>query len=136
MGTPLAQSDRCSTKASIAGSAQCMSSITSTRGPLAAIDSRKLRQAANDSSRSVCDPGFHDGLDRIRKLGRRLLGSVVLQDAGVRLDDLAEGPERDALAVRQAPALAPEDEVGLVVDEPLELPREPRLADAGLTRQR
>src|SRR6266498_4687286 len=37
----------------MAGSAQCRSSITIRKGRLAAIASRKLRHAANDSSRSA-----------------------------------------------------------------------------------
>ena len=51
IGTPLAQSTRCSTKSRSRSSAQCRSSNTRTSGRSSAIASRKRRQAANDSSR-------------------------------------------------------------------------------------
>ena len=54
-GTPSARSARCSRKASIASSAQCRSSNTSTVGRSSAIPSRNLRQAVNSSSRSALD---------------------------------------------------------------------------------
>jgi hypothetical protein len=74
----------------------------------------------------------HDGGDRKRELRGSLLRPIVLEDAGVGLHDLAERPERDALAVRKAAPLPPVDEVGKVVDESLELPDEPALADSRL----
>ena len=45
--------------------------------------------------------------------------------------DLGERPERDAVAVGQAAAAVPAHVVGQAVDVLLELPAEPRLADAG-----
>lgn len=48
-GTPRADAPNCSTKASIAWSAQCMSSKTSTVGPVVARAIRNRRQAASVS---------------------------------------------------------------------------------------
>ncbi len=45
--------------------------------------------------------------DRVVELLLGLLGGVALEDAGLRLDDLGQRPERDALAVGERPALAP-----------------------------
>jgi hypothetical protein len=59
-------------------------------------------------------------------------GSVRLEDAGLRLDDLAERPEGDALPVGQAPPLAPEDQLRAVVDPRAELGEQTRLADSRL----
>ena len=50
------------------------------------------------------------------------------------LHDLAERPERDAVAVREAAALPPEDELRPVVDPVAELGEQPGLADARLAR--
>ena len=61
---------------------------------------------------------------------------VGLQDPGVGLEDLAQGPERDPLAVRQAAALAPGDEAGLRVGVRAELGDEAALAHAGLAHDR
>ena len=47
------------------------------------------------------------------------------------LDDLAESPERDALAVRKTVALTPGNRVGLPVDDLKELVDESRLSDPG-----
>ena len=69
-------------------------------------------------------------LDGLVDLRRDLLGRVLLEDAGLRLDDLAERPQRDPVAVREAAALAPGDELGIGVDDPLQLVDEPALADA------
>ena len=59
-------------------------------------------------------------------------GRVRLEDAGLGLHDLTERPERDAVAVRQAPSLAPADEIRPAVDFLAELPDESALSDAGL----
>ena len=70
-------------------------------------------------------------LDRLRELGgcgRRLL---VLEDPGPSADHLAERPERDALAVREAPSLVPPDVGDQPVDVFLQLPDQPRLPDPG-----
>ena len=52
-------------------------------------------------------------------------------DAGLRLDDLPERPERDSVAVGQTAALAPGDELGVVLDDPEELVHEAALPDSG-----
>jgi len=72
------------------------------------------------------------GRDRVGELGRHRRRVVELEDAGLRLEDLAEGPEADALPIGQAVALAPGDQLGLGVDEGAELPDQPALADPGL----
>ena len=59
------------------------------------------------------------------------LGRVLLGDAEPLSHDLGERPERDTVAVGQAPALVPEDRLGQAVDVLAELPAQPRLADAG-----
>ena len=122
-GTPAAQSTRWSTKSSRPSSAQCRSSKTSTSGRCSASASKNRRQAANASARgrrrrSRPSPsptsGRRCGSTQPRRPARPprppcelragLVGGVGLEDAGLRLDDLAERPERDAVAVgRQRP---------------------------------
>jgi hypothetical protein len=58
------------------------------------------------------------------------LGGVVLVDPGLRLDDLPERPEGHAVAVRQAAAVAPRDDLLVVRHGLAELCDEPALADA------
>ena len=67
--------------------------------------------------------GHEGGYDAIQ-LSLGLSGRVALEDSRLRLDDLAERPERHALAVGQAPPLSPRDQPGLVVHEPEELEHE------------
>src|SRR5262249_57175066 len=50
---------------------------------------------------------------------------------GAHADHLGERTEGDPLAVRQTPAAMPPHDVGEPVDVLLELPRQPRLSDAG-----
>jgi hypothetical protein len=61
---------------------------------------------------------------------------VGLEDPGLRLDDLAERPERDSLAVREGSALAPGDEVRAALDVAEKRPDEPALADSGHAHER
>ena len=56
-------------------------------------------------------------------------GRVVLVDAALGLDDLSERPEGDALAVRQAAAVPPRDDLLVVGHRLAELCHEPALAD-------
>ena len=70
------------------------------------------------------------------ELGRGLLGGVRLEDAALGLDDLPQRPEGDPLAVGQAAALAPGDELGALVDVLEELGAEPALAHARLADDR
>ena len=137
-------------KSSSAASAHCRSSKTSTVGLCSARRSKKSRQPAKRSSRSAdaelaeaeqvrqprLDPGpllgvGHVPLDRRRGASRRRgRGLFVLGDARAHAHHLGERPERDAVAVGEAAATVPADVVGEAVDVLLELPREPRLADA------
>jgi hypothetical protein len=70
------------------------------------------------------------------ELGRRLALRVGLHDPRLRLHDLGQRPEADALAVGQRAALAPRREVGLRVHALEELVDEPRLADPGHADER
>ena len=137
IGTPAAQSTRWSMKSSRLSSAQWRSSKTSTSGLRSASASRNLRQAANASAwRSLphvlrlgqADEGPEVALDPL-PVGRAfqdlrddaaeplldLIRRVGLEDARVGFHHLAQGPVRDAFAVGQASALAPVDEVRLVL---------------------
>ena len=109
-----------------ASSAQWRSSNTSTSGRCSASASRKRRQAAKPlppgsaapprpgrradagGARPTAPPRVGDGLtDRARQLLPGLLGGVALEDARLRLDDLAERPEGDAFAVGKRATLPP-----------------------------
>src|SRR3970282_2243403 len=68
-----------------------------------------------------------DLVDLLRDLVRR----VLLEDARLRLHDLAQRPHRDAVSVGEAASLAPRDELGIRVDDALELVDEAALPDAG-----
>jgi hypothetical protein len=72
--------------------------------------------------------GGHGG-----QLGRRLVGGVGLQDPGLGLDHLAQGPEGHALAVGQGASLAPGGQLRLGVDGGQQLGDQPALADPGGT---
>jgi hypothetical protein len=71
----------------------------------------------------------------VRSDDRELLfsrgGRVRLQDPGLRLHDLAESPERDPFAVREAAPLPPEEDLRVAVHDLGELEDEPRLPDSG-----
>ena len=68
---------------------------------------------------------------RLRRLWR-----VGLEDPALGLDDLSQRPVRDALAVGEAAALAPHDEVGPGVDVCAQLGAHAALAHAGLADDR
>jgi hypothetical protein len=70
-------------------------------------------------------------VDRAANLGARFVRIVLLVDAGLRLDDLAERPEGDAVAVREAPSLPPRDELRIAFDDPRELVDEAALPIPG-----
>src|SRR5207237_6430676 len=70
------------------------------------------------------------------ELALRLPSRVALEDPRLRLDDLAERPERHALAVGEAAALAPGDQLRFVIHEPEELADDARLPDARDTDDR
>ena len=144
-GTPLAQSARWSTKSSSPSSAQWRSSNTSTGRPLLG---EPLEEPAPGGERSRCA----DRPYARRRRGRRAAacaraptrpqrrparvsptasasfasatcGGVGLEDSRLCLRHLAERPEADALAVGQAAALPPRDQLGLGVDRPEAAPR-------------
>ena len=140
----VAQSARWSRKSSRPSSAQWRSSTTSTSGPHSASASNKRRQAANASSRrlgrardaSSATSGRRWLSTHAASLGsatrsrtaRRsfcsaVAGVVRLEDPGLGLDHLAERPERDALAVREAAATAPGHEARLVATARAGAPR-------------
>ena len=79
---------------------------------------------------------FDERVDRRAELRSCVCGTVRFEDPRMRLDDLAQGPERDSFAIREATALTPEDELGLSIDEPLELCDQSRLADTRLAGHR
>ena len=57
--------------------------------------------------------------------------AVLLEHTCLRLDDLAERPERDAVAVGEAAPLAPGDELRVSLDDAVQLVDEAALADPG-----
>ena len=71
--------------------------------------------------------------DEAAQLGPGALGRIVVVDLGGRSDDLDQGPERDAPAIRQAAAA---HDVGLLGHRREELAGQPRLADAGVSDDR
>ena len=70
-------------------------------------------------------------LDDLVDLRRDVLRRVLLQNARLRLDDLAERPERDPVTVGKAASLAPGDELRVGIDDAIEFVDEPALADSG-----
>ena len=150
-GTPSDQSARCSRKESSASSAQCRSSKTSTVSRPSAHDSSTRRQAVNDSSCAAGSPpaptsGARRALSqaksgsaagkRLLELRLRLLLRVGLEDPALRLDDLAERPERDPVPVGKAAPLAPAGETRSLFEVVEELGAEAALARARLADDR
>ena len=70
-------------------------------------------------------------LDDGRKLLERGSRRLVLGDPGAHAHHVGERPVGDALAVRQTAAAVPVRDLGDAVEVLVELPRQPRLADAG-----
>ena len=69
IGTSRASVTRWSRNSSMAGSAQCRSSMTIARGAVSATSSRNRVQAANDSERSAgASPGFEVPTNGARRL--------------------------------------------------------------------
>src|SRR5262249_34464027 len=75
-------------------------------------------------------------LDRAAELRSGLGFRVLFEDPRLRLHDLREGPERDAVAVGQASPLPPRDQLGVHVGDPGELVDQPALAHTGDADQR
>src|SRR6266508_2002051 len=78
----------------------------------------------------------NDVLDRDAQLLLRHAGGVRRQDAGVRLDDVGQRPERHSGAVRRRAAFAPEDHLDASLDPLEELPDESGLSDSRRTNER
>ena len=134
-----------------AASAHCRSSNTSTTGLVSAIRSKNSRHAAKRSCAvAPLAPPQAEQLREARLDERALVrvGDVLARasraasssaglpaprprGSGAHAHHLGERPVRDALAVGEAAAAMPPDGVGDAVDVLLELPAEPRLADAG-----
>ena len=95
---------------------------------------------SGERSKAGIDPVGVRGIDGLRCRLPQLLGGgdivVRLVDAGLCLDDLREGPERDPVAVREAATLAPRRELGLGVDHARELVEQAALADPGNAEKR
>ena len=72
----------------------------------------------------------------LAELALRVRTRVALEDPRLRLDDLAERPERHALAVGETAALAPGDQLRFVIHEPEELADDARFPDARDTDDR
>jgi hypothetical protein len=132
-----------------------MSSNTSTRGPPVGepfeepppgrerlVPPLALRGVERDERPQVAlDPRrfLHVGdevVDAAVELGLDGFGRVAFEDPGLRLDHLAQRPERHTVAVRQAAPAPPGHETGVVGERALELPDEPALADAGSADER
>ena len=70
-------------------------------------------------------------LDGRPHLPARLVGVLGFRDLRAHANHLRQRPERDALAVSEAPSAVPPDVLGETVDVLLELPGKARLADSG-----
>ena len=97
------------------------------------LDPRQRAEMAEGPSDVFVRQGSRDGRPEL-SLG--LVLRVRLEDAGVRLHHLAQRPEADPLAVGQRPALAPVDELGVVLDGLKQLVDEAALADPRLADER
>ncbi len=155
IGTASGRPATCSTNSRSAGSAQWTSSNTKTAPPEPASASRNRLHAVNDSSRSAVLEGSTPTSGAKRALthssspdskgtrrsarssfASRPSGRVGLEDACLGLHDLAQGPERDAFAVGQAPPLAPDHRLLTAMDELEELMDHPALADTRFAEDR
>ena len=138
------QSARCSIRSRSIGSAQWMSSNTTTSGRSFARCSKSLRTPHAASSgpagsdqpnspptrRAIRSPSSASARSSV-SFAQRARGIVGLRDAGGLPHDLSERVVGDALAVREA---SPPQDRGVRVGE--ELAHEPRLADPGRAEQR
>ncbi len=102
-----------------------------------------LRRIADAEERMerLCDPILlgrvrDEPVDRRRDLRPGRCRVVCLEQLGARANHLAEGPERDAVAVGRRTAFVPEVVLGDPIAVLAELPDEAALADAGLACDR
>ena len=135
-------------KSSSDASAHCMSSNASTVGYTSASRSKNVRQAANRSSRPNALPssrpircatrgstnrrssGIGDVLvEHLGQLGQGRRGALVLADPAAHPHHVGQRPVGHALAVGEAAAAVPVDDLGQAVEVLVELPGQPRLAD-------
>ena len=133
----------CSISSRNACSAQWMSSMSATAGPATASDSKNLRAAHEISCIGKAAPlrpiaeAIRAATSAIgeqrRELGARFLGRVLEVDVGGLAHHLAQRPEGDAVAVREAAAAHDARARAGARDD---LARQPRLADAGVADQR
>ena len=65
-----------------------------------------------------------------------LVGGIGVEDAGLRLDHLAQRPVGDAITVGQRTPLTPRDEVGVAFDHLHQLPHQAALADTRYAHHR
>ena len=129
-------------------SAHCRSSNTIATVPPSLMRSKKVRQAANSSSRPPAGRSSSPSRNASRgssqwrssssgtcsatdaaSFDRDTPGGVGLRDPGTHPDHLAERPERDAVAVGGASPVVPPDRLREAVDVLEELPGQARLAD-------
>jgi len=107
----------------------------------AIADDLRFRVETGERPKARLDPRCfmrvrdHVGYGAVELRRRRLVG-VVLEDAGLCLDDLGQCPERHALPVREASALPPGDQLRVGIGEPRQLVDEPALADSGHADER
>ncbi len=99
---------------------------------------RRLATRTHEWGQPRLEPGpvwFALG-DGLIELGQGRLGGVRLEDAALRLDDLAERPEGNPLAVGEAAALAPAHQARPLLDVREQLGAEAGLADPRLSHHR
>ena len=97
-------------------------------------DRKALRREPDYRADPIADVGTSVHAFKHRpELSERDLGRVLIDDPGRRPSDLDERPERDAVAVRQAPAL---EHGGRLTDLALEGLEQERLAHPGFAEER
>jgi hypothetical protein len=103
--------------------------------------SRAVARRPDEGSEARLEPRplgvvLEERSDRVAELGRGNLAVVRLEDPRLRLHDLPERPEGDALAVGEAAPVPPGDELRPIVEGASELSDEAALPNAGLANDR
>ena len=153
-GTSATQSTSSSTKSSRLSSAQWRSSKTRRaaggRRALRGSDARRRTPLRAGRLRARVSPARPDEREQVRagpelsspepasassteraSFVGHVLGRVLLEHAGLGLDDLAERPQRHAVAVGETASLTPGDELRIGVDDALQLVDEAALPEPG-----
>ena len=91
------------------------------------------RWASIPAASAGCGHDLANGSSELVRGGR---GSVGLEDARLCLDDLAERPEREAVAIGGGASLTPQDDRGAQLETAEELEDQAGLADSRLADQR